>query len=281
MADLVGDRDERGRGGVAGLTQCAGGDGEAETIREGPGDLGERDPQAVVHPRRPRLGVRPDLRARGTQRVRGLLRVAALHPPPTRRARADPDPEPCRQRCRHRREIGVELVGVTLVYDTATTMRATRRQRRVERAVRIRWGEPMTVTAMQAAALTARRLRVDDRVALAEWGRLPLPRPTRLLQQPLQLHDPSLAISDRFGQTSNGDLQLGHHRLEIPDRHTISIRTPARPHADPLSKDPCGPTVRNTMASIRTCPTVEAIVPNTRAPTRDPSPQLPGYFRGK
>ena len=66
----------------------------------------------------------------------------------------------------------------------------------------------MPVTAMQPVALAARRLRVDRRVTLTERGRLPFPRPPRLLQQPLQLHDPSLTISDRLGQTNNDGLQL-------------------------------------------------------------------------
>ena len=61
--------------------------------------------------------------------------------------------------------------------------------------------------------------------------------PSRLLQQPFQLNDPGLAISERLGQTSDGHLQLGHHRLKIPGRHTPSIRTHARPSADPLSED--------------------------------------------
>ena len=39
--------------------------------------------RAVMHPCRPRFGVRTDLRSCGTQRVGGLLTMAALHPPPT------------------------------------------------------------------------------------------------------------------------------------------------------------------------------------------------------
>ena len=166
--------------------------------------------------------------------------MAALHPAPTRRASPDLHPEPRRRWRRERREIGLELIGVAFVHDTPATMRATRRQRCVERAVRIRWWESMPVTAMQPVALAARRLRVDRRVTLTERGRLPFPRPPRLLQQPLQLHDPhvtghelSVTNGQRLSQTSNGHLQLGHNRLEIPGR----IRTPARPNADPLSKD--------------------------------------------
>ena len=164
--------------------------------------------------------------------------MAALHPAPTRRAPPDLHPEPCRCRRGQRREIGLELVGVTLVHHTAATMQATRRQSRVERAVRIRRWKSMPVTAVQPTPLPARRLGIRDRVTLTERGRLPLPRPPRLLQQPDQLHDPGVAISERLSQTNDGRLQLGHHRLKIPDRHTSSIRTPARPHADPLSEDP-------------------------------------------
>ena len=163
--------------------------------------------------------------------------MAALHPAPTRRAPPDMHPEPRRCRRRERREIGLELIGVAFMHDTAATMRATRRQWRIEGAVRIRRWESMGVTAMQPAPLPARGLGFGHRVTLAERGRLPLPRPPRLLQQPFQLNDPGLAISERLGQTSDGQLQLGHHRLKIPGRHTPSIRTHARPSADPLSED--------------------------------------------
>ena len=163
--------------------------------------------------------------------------MAALHPAPTRRAPPDLHPEPCRCRRGQRREIGLELVGVTLVHHTATTMRTTHRQQCIKRPIRIRRWKSMGVTAMQPAPLTTRRLRVGHRVTLAERGRLPFPRTTRLLQQPDQLHDPGLAISECLSQTDDGRLQLGHHRLKIPDRHTSSIRTPPRPHADPLSED--------------------------------------------
>ena len=96
--------------------------------------------------------------------------MAALHPAPTRRAPPDLHPEPRRCRRRERREIGLELVGVTFVHHTAATMRATRRQQRVEGAVRIRWWESMGVTAMQPAPLTARRALLHCSIRPPRWG---------------------------------------------------------------------------------------------------------------
>src|ERR1700728_5337630 len=136
-AGLAGYPDQIGRGGLSRLAQRPGGHVQSESLREEPGDLGERHSQAVMQPRRPRLGARSDLGTRRPQSVRGLLTMSALDSLAARPATSYSHLETGSRRRWQRRQGGLELIGVTLMFDLPAAMRTGLMQRRLQRAIRI------------------------------------------------------------------------------------------------------------------------------------------------
>ena len=215
-SDVGGHRHQVGGGGLRRLADRPRGHREPEPLGEEAGDLGEGDPQAVVQIRRPRLGARPDLGACRAQRIGGLLNVAPLHPltAALAPAAADRHVEPGRLRRRQRRQVGLELLGVTNAFDLAATIRTTRGQRGLQCALRVRWWLAMPVAAMSLTALASRALRLIDRIPMSERRRLTLPRPASLLEQLLQLGDPSVTLRHHLIALRQRLLQAGDHRLQ-------------------------------------------------------------------
>ena len=138
--------------------------------------------EPVVQPRHPPLRYWPDLRSGRSERIGGLLAIAALDSFPTRPATSDADGEPGDHRGRPRRQVGLELLGVTLVYDVTSTMRAAARQRGVEFPVDAGRGHAMTVTAVPSSAFASRTFRLVGRLALGERCGLTFTRTPRLHQ---------------------------------------------------------------------------------------------------
>ena len=176
--------------------------------------------EAVVQPRRPPLGDRPDLRAGRPQRVRGLLRVAALHPPATARAVPDGDIEAGHHHRRTFGQIDLPLLGDPVEHHRPTTVRAAPRQRRLEGAVRVAERPAVPVTAMTLATLAARPTRRLCRISLGERGGLPLPRAPRLFQQLLQLGDPGVTCRQLLFQPGKPGFQLGDPCLLAHPHHS-------------------------------------------------------------
>lgn len=138
----------------------------------------------------------------------GLLGMSALHPVSATLTAANAHLEAGRRRRRQQRKVGLELLGVTFVFDLAATIRTPTRQRGIQRAVRVGRCQTMTVTAMSLARLAARPPRlVDWFVAATERSGLTLPRAASFVEQPLQLGDPPILLGQPL-------LQSGHHRLQ-------------------------------------------------------------------
>ena len=105
--------------------------------------------------------------------------MAALDPAPATTAAADTDPEPGDHRVRFG-QLGLGLLRPPLELDAVAAVRATRRQRRVDDPVRLRWRRPMAVAAVRFTLLASRPGRFVARFALGERRRLTLPAPPGL-----------------------------------------------------------------------------------------------------
>jgi hypothetical protein len=114
--------------------------------------------------------------------------MTALMPPPATAARSDMHSEPAT----HTPRLGqlvliLELDPVLL--DLPTTL-TPRQKRRVELLINLARGLAMPMPTVIITRPTPRPARVLLRLPTRERRRLTLPRPTRLLQLSLQLHDP-------------------------------------------------------------------------------------------
>jgi hypothetical protein len=149
-----------------------------------------------VQPRPPRQGPGAELGGRRPQGVGGLLGVASLHPAPTARQR----PTPTRKRVVRGRASG-SSVWYWSAHRSCSTSPPQCGQRsgrgRVEGPVGVGRCHPVAVAAVGVALLASRLRRRVLRLALGERGRLALPRPAGLLQEPLQLNDAGVARCQR------------------------------------------------------------------------------------
>jgi hypothetical protein len=137
-----------------------------------------------------------------------LFGVASLDSPPAIPAPADPDLEPGGGWRRHGGQVGLELLGVTLVFDLTATVRTATGQWSVQGPLRVRRCQAMTMPAVCLTALAARSSRLVARLVPAtERGGLTLTRTPGVLQQSLQLGDPLIPLRQRC-------LQPCHHRLQ-------------------------------------------------------------------
>ena len=156
--------------------------------------------------------------------------MAALDPAPASPTAANTNPEPGYQRAKLG-QLSLELLRPPLELDTLTTVRATLRQRCITEPVRFQRCWPMTMAAMQRAALPARTGRLDVRFTLRERRRLAFPATPRLLQQRLQLSDPN--VPRRHHPDQLGDLRL-QHRNPLPQLHNPRFNRPRAPSGGPL-----------------------------------------------
>ena len=97
----------------------------------------------------------------------------------------------------------------------AATMRTLRRQRHVIGFVDLVRNLTTFVLPIAIARLASRRLRIRLRRPLRERPRLPLPRPTLLLQLGLKRRDLLSLRTDHLRQ-------LGHHLPQLPTLRTLS-----------------------------------------------------------
>lgn len=206
-ADLGGERHQIGGCKLPRLTEGADGHVESEPLREQPGALGERDPQAVVQPGHSRLDVGANLRGRRTLDVGGPLKVKPLDRSPAVLAPTDryyelPGLEP-QQGWQIRRG----LLRIVLMLRLPTAIRAATRQRDLQGAVGVRRGLAILVTAGCLTTLVGRPLRLAAGLAVVEQRCLAPARPTRLFWQLFQLAGPGVS-------TRRTVIQLPHRRLE-------------------------------------------------------------------
>lgn len=129
--------------------------------------------------------------------------MAALHSLAAGPATPHAHGEPGHDWRRQGGQVGLEPLGVTLMDDFASALRAAVRQRRVQFPVDTGRGHAMTVTAMVSTPFAARTLGLLRRVALGERCRLTLPRTARLLQKLLQFGDTSITRFQRCDQLAD------------------------------------------------------------------------------
>ena len=129
--------------------------------------------------------------------------MASLDPFPTRPATPDADGEPGDHRSRQGRQVGLELLRVTLMHDIATAVRAAARQWGVQFPVDTGQVHTMTMTAMSSSSFASRPFRLIRRLALRVRSRLMLSRTPRFLQQLLQLGDTPIPIRQRRPQLAD------------------------------------------------------------------------------
>ena len=161
------------------------------------GDLQpERGPQQVrdLRQRHPHLGVQLDhqrhdrgaeLHARRPQRVGGLQRVPALHPPLTPRAVADLDGEAPHNRAHHG-QVFLILRRLASHCDRAAAVRTFPRNRRRVGLVDLRRARPAAVEAILHTGSPSGTPAETLRPVLRERCGLAATRPTCLVQLPLQ-----------------------------------------------------------------------------------------------
>jgi hypothetical protein len=179
------------------------------------GALGEGQPEAAVQPCRPRLGHRAHLGGGRPEGVGGLLGVAPLHPASAVPAAPDAHPEAGDDRT-HLGKLGLELLGVTLVVDLATAVRAARRQRGVELPVGSDRRHAMAVAAVRLAGLAPWAAGSSSGAPLengAAW-RLPERRASPSWPSSLAMRS---ARRHALGQLGDGRFQAGDHGAKISD----------------------------------------------------------------
>jgi len=125
--------------------------------------------------------------------------VAPLDPAPATPAPSHAHPEPGDDGLQGG-ELGLELLGPTLEVEPLAAVRAAIRQRGLCEAVGLGGRRTMAVAAMGLALLAARRLPLLLRLVLGERRRLALGGPADLLQQPLQLGDAGLDLTEALPQ---------------------------------------------------------------------------------
>ena len=147
------------------------------------------------HDQRDRL--RPEMRARRTQRIGGLQGMTPLHAPATRDTVADMDIKAAHVRG-HDRQVFLHLRRDARFLDRPATVRARCRQRDIDRLVTRGRRLSMGVPAVVATGATARRLRPRRGGPLRERGRLALPGASGRLQcvrQSLELAAQPIALT--------------------------------------------------------------------------------------
>ena len=220
LDDLALHRDESGRSRLGRLADRAGGDVDPEAAKQA-GGLLEAQAEAVVQPRRPRLGHRPDLGGSSTERVRGLLGVPCLHSLAATLTAADVDVE-LGDDWADRGKVDLELLGGPLELEITTAVGAGRRQwcreLTVDRADR---RHAVAVVTVGVAPLPAGLGRLLDRVVLRERSGLALARTTGLVKEPLEFGD-ALAALRKPG------LALRQPRAQLPQFSGVGLEEPAQ-----------------------------------------------------
>ena len=174
------------RGAGDGLADPARGDLKAEVAKQ-PGDLAGRHAQALAEPARQRHHPGTKLGAGRAQRIRGLRRVAGLHPAAACTAAADLDLV-----AGHQRPGGRQLLLILHRHpfhdQLAAAARTAPRQPHRHDLVDVLGRAPVGAGAIGRAGLAAGTLGVGDGVAFGERGGLALGRPAQRLHltaQPL------------------------------------------------------------------------------------------------
>jgi hypothetical protein len=155
--------------------------------------------------------------------------MAALNPAPASPAAANTNPEPGHHRTRLG-QLGLELLRPPVEDDTLTTMRTTPGQWCIQEPVRCQRGQPMTMTTMGLALLAARTGRLNIRITLRERRRLAFPATPGLLQQRLQLSDPTVPRRHHRDQHSDPRLKRCDPLVRL---HTPRSNRPRAPSGGP------------------------------------------------
>ncbi len=117
-------------------------------------------------------------------------------------------------RRRQCRQVGLELLRVTHMFDLPAAIRTTAGQWGLQRALRVRRRLPMPVATVSLTAFASRALWLIDRIAVAKRRGLTFPRPARLLEQLLQLGDAPVTLSHHLVALRQRLLQPGDQRLQ-------------------------------------------------------------------
>ena len=204
VADLLAQRRvgrrRRGRRAVQQMDKAARRHLQTELGLQMRGDLRQRHPHPGVQFRDQRGDVRAELRAGRAQRIGGLQRVAALHPPPTLRALANLNLEVPHDR--------FDLRQVLLVLrrhgghlDLAAAVRTRRRNRRRMRLVNPCRPPPAAMRAVVGAGTSSGTPAPSLWPVLGEGGRLPLaaaPGRGELLLQVITVTLPVIPLLDQL-----------------------------------------------------------------------------------
>ena len=172
------------RRAMHGVHQPAGRDSQAVLLTQERRDFAEREAQLFVEDHRERDGLRPELDAGSTQRIRRLQRMPALHAPATSPALAHVHAK----RADHDSRDGqffLELRRDTRLADGARTLRTARGQRGVVRFIHSPWPLSVGLDAIVPAGFSAGATRVAGQ-RLRKRGGLSVRGATGLLQLPLQ-----------------------------------------------------------------------------------------------
>jgi hypothetical protein len=144
-------------------------------------DLGGRQAQPLGQPGRQRDRARADLHPSSAQRIRGLLRMARLHPPSATTAATDLDLVAGNHPRPRRRKVLLVLAGHPLQGELLAAVRAGRRQPHGDHPIDPLGDRPPRPSAIGRAGPASRPLRVAGRGVLGERRGLALGRPPQLL----------------------------------------------------------------------------------------------------
>jgi len=181
------------------VDQPAAGHGEAEAIAEQVRDPAKGESALFVEDDGQRHGVRSELHRRRAERVRGLQRMTALHPPVTLPALADRHAKLVHDGPLHG-QIFLVLRNDAAVTHRPAAVGTLRRERRLMRHIDPgrRW--TMGLAAIRGARLASRPLRILLRQAARKRGRLPIRPAARHVEfffQPLVLAPQPVALDLR------------------------------------------------------------------------------------
>ena len=163
-------------------------DAQPEPVAQQRGDLAVREAEVFIEQHDQRDRVRPEMRARRSERIRRLQRVASLHAPTTVATPAHVHIEATHVRP-HDRQILLNLGGDARLGQPAAAMRALIGEGDVDPFVDRGWRLSVGMSPVTATGATSRPPRLRRRRAFRERGRLTLAGAPRRLRRARQALD--------------------------------------------------------------------------------------------
>lgn len=172
------------RGAMHRLDETAARDRQAILLLKEGGDLAVRQAELFIENDGERDGLRPQLRSRGTERIRRLASMPTLDATPAPATPSDVDLKGTDHDTRHR-QLFLELRRDTGLHDVIATAGTTRRQPRVMRLVDARRHAATSLRSIASAGLAPRTFRMFVQ-RFGKRRRLAIARPAGLVELSLE-----------------------------------------------------------------------------------------------